>query len=96
MPLELFVSYVHPLLLAPRLPFLPLLATSVYCSLGVHLGTLLTLQLWMQYRGGGALDAMAKGHGGGQRGAGAAAAPPAAAPSPKPANFVTPAAFSSR
>lgn len=33
--LEIFCSVVHPLVLGARLPFLPLLVTSVYCSCGI-------------------------------------------------------------
>ena len=49
-PLEAFVSFFHPLLLAPRLPFLPLLAISVYSAVGVHLAAALALQLWLKLR----------------------------------------------
>ena len=49
-PLELFVSFAHPLLLAPRMPFLPLLATSVYCAAGVLDATALCWQLWRGYQ----------------------------------------------
>jgi alpha-1,3-glucosyltransferase len=34
-PLQLFTSVVHPMTIAPSLPFLPLLATSVYCAVGL-------------------------------------------------------------
>jgi len=33
--LQLFYSVVHPLRFEDRLPFLPLMAVSVYCSVGV-------------------------------------------------------------
>ena len=49
LPLDAFCSFVHPLLLAPRLPFLPLMATSVYCSIGVLYSTLLSYRLWHEY-----------------------------------------------
>lgn len=35
LPLELFSSFFHPLFISPKLPFLPLMAISVYCSVGV-------------------------------------------------------------
>ena len=34
-PLEVFCSFLHEMLLHGRLPFLPLLLTSTYCALGV-------------------------------------------------------------
>lgn len=38
---QLYCSVLHPLLRAPRLPFLPLMLNSVYCALGVS-------AVWMQ------------------------------------------------
>ena len=47
-PLELFNSFVHPLALAPRMPLLPLMATSTYSALGVLYATVLVYRLWLR------------------------------------------------
>ena len=52
-PLEAFCSFVHPIFLAPRMPFLPLLLTSVYCAIGVLHASWLTFWLWRYCARGG-------------------------------------------
>lgn len=34
-PLELYCAFIHKMLLGARLPFLPLMLTSMYCALGI-------------------------------------------------------------
>ena len=48
--LELFCSFLYPLTLAPRMAFLPLMATSVYCAIGVIYSTVLSYELWKACR----------------------------------------------
>lgn len=46
-PLEIFCSVLHPLVFGARLPFLPLLVTSVYSSVGVSYCWLQLLRVWL-------------------------------------------------
>jgi len=48
-PLDALCSFVHPLFLAPRMPFMPLMATSVYCAFGIVHATGLSYRLWTEY-----------------------------------------------
>ena len=44
--IELFVVVLHPLFLAPKLAFLPLLIISIYSAIGVHYSTILAYKFW--------------------------------------------------
>lgn len=47
-PLELYCSFGHGLLLGGRLPFAPLMLTSAYCAAGVCYAWALQLRRYMQ------------------------------------------------
>ena len=60
-PIEAFNSFVHPTLVAPRLPFLPLLATSTYCAVGAIYSGWLMFKLWREYHDESASKALDSG-----------------------------------
>ena len=50
--LDVFVSWVHPFYVAPKMAFLPLMATSVYCAVGVLYASYLAYKLWGEHSWG--------------------------------------------